>query len=98
MKKIIIIVSGILQFIAAVSFFAIIRIAIRGAVGLEFYVILGLAIVTQIISSYLKQKYPNESNKANEIVNTPKNKYGWFALAFFGLVIVFFIIVANSNY
>ena len=99
MKKTIVIISGILQFVAAVSFVGTIRGAIvwknDGVGGTAFFVILTVTIISQVVSTLLKNKYPDEVAKATDIVATPKNSYGWIALGFFGLVVLFVIIMSQ---
>ncbi len=76
MKKPIQIVALLLQFLAVISYIGIIKIAIAWKSGATdsstFIAIVTFAIIVQAISSWLKNKYPEEVNNAEDVVYTRK--------------------------
>lgn len=102
MKKSIVTISSILQFIAAIMFIVIIRTAVMWnngeTTGGVVAVVAIIAVVVQILSIKLKQKYSAEVTAAEEIMQKPKTSYGWIALAVFGvavLLVVLYVVLAN---
>lgn len=65
--------------------------ALNGETSIWFYPAFffsGLFVVLSI--KYLRNKYVKEYYKAYDVAYTPRNKYGWYALLFFIVFIIFF--------
>jgi len=96
MKKSVIVISSILQFIAVVMYFLVLKIAISWKNGDENFAMVAIvaliAIFTQTISIQLKNKYRDEVEKAESIMQDPKTSYGWIALGVFGLAVLIVVI------
>lgn len=97
MKKSIVAISGVLQFIAAILYMGIFMTLIKWgqaenpAKYLLVFVLLAAGV--QFLSIKLKNKHPEEFDKASNIVNEPKIKYQWIGFAILGFIILVSIIV-----
>lgn len=96
MKKHIILISSILQFVSFVCYMAIIRSGIltyQGKIDFEvLFLIFVLAFISQYFSIRLKNKYKDEVVKAEKIMREPNKVYGFIALGFFCLIVIAFLV------
>lgn len=97
MKRYVIVIASILQFVAAGMYIGIIKGAISWSRGettdLEtatFIVV--IAVVAQALSTGLKLKHTREVERAEEMMQKPHAHYGWIALGIFGVVVLLFVV------
>ncbi len=99
MKKHIVLISSILQFIAVVTFFGTIRAFVTTETTNEIRIsLLLITVIAQFLSIKLKEKYPTEVASAENIMQKPKNSYGWLALGVFGiaaLIVVLYVMFSK---
>jgi hypothetical protein len=98
MKKTIVVISSVLQFLAIVIIIVAIRTGILfkdgRASGTSLILTIIGAVVFISLHLLLKKGYAQEVEKAESIMQKPNNNYGWLALTIFLLVMIAFLIYA----
>jgi len=96
MKKSIVAISSVLQFVASILYLIILLTIIKwgeleSPIGyLAIFII--VAIGVQFLSIKLRNKHPEEFYKASSIVTESKPIYSWIGLGFLGLILLALIV------